>query len=174
MFVLEKTLDRVSVALALMGGVILCALIVMSVLSITGRGLSDYGFKPVPGDFELIEMGVGVAIFWFLPLCQMRRGHVSVDLFMRAFGPRVNLVIDLIANALMSVFAVLIAWRLILGAMDKTRFGETTYILQAPLYIGYWLAVVGAAVFVLTAVYSVIRSHRELNGFDTVILSDDR
>ena len=42
---------------AIVGGVVLCAITLMSVTSITGRALSGVGLGPVPGDFELVEVG---------------------------------------------------------------------------------------------------------------------
>jgi hypothetical protein len=49
--------------LALAGGVLLCVLCVMVVISVSGRALGGIGLKPVPGDFELVEMGTAIAVF---------------------------------------------------------------------------------------------------------------
>lgn len=51
---------RLSRWAAIVGGIVLVALTLMIVASITGRALIGLGLGPVPGDFELVEMGTGV------------------------------------------------------------------------------------------------------------------
>ena len=53
--------------LAICGGLVLVAIVLINFISIAGRTI--FG-KPLTGDFELVEMGCAVAIFSFLPLCQ--------------------------------------------------------------------------------------------------------
>ena len=55
----------------------------MTVVSIVGRASLTWAWVlgPVPGDFELVEVGTGFAVFAFLPWCQLKRGHATVDLF---------------------------------------------------------------------------------------------
>ena len=36
---------------------------------------------PIPGDFELAQIGTAVAVFAFLPYCQVVRGNIVVDTF---------------------------------------------------------------------------------------------
>jgi len=60
---------------ALTGGVLLALLTVLVVVSVIGRSFSGMGLGPVPGDYELVEMGVGVAIFFFMPWCYLQGGH---------------------------------------------------------------------------------------------------
>nr|WP_255599862.1 TRAP transporter small permease [Afifella sp. IM 167] len=150
--------------LAILGGLVLLAITVMTVVSIAGRALISLGFGPVPGDFELVEAGVAFAVFSFLPWCHYRRGHVMVDLFAQTFGPRGLAAFSLVGNFLMTVAAVLIAWRLGLGTSDKLAYGETTFILQFPLWWPYAAALVGAWLFALTAAYTVWRSLNEMLG----------
>ena len=53
---------------------------------------------PVPGDFELVAIGTGLAVFAFLPWCQMTRGNVLVDFFMSAAPVRAKTVCDVIGG----------------------------------------------------------------------------
>jgi hypothetical protein len=43
--------------MAIAGGIVLAAITVLTVVSITGRSLVPIGLAPVPGDFELVEAG---------------------------------------------------------------------------------------------------------------------
>jgi TRAP-type C4-dicarboxylate transport system permease small subunit len=152
---------------AIAGGIVLMAVVIMSCVSIIGRGIGKMGFGigPIPGDTELVEIGIGFAVFAFLPWCQLRRGHATVDLFHAAFGAKLNRIIDLVADTLMFIAAALIAWRLGLGMIDKKSYSETTWILEIPIWNGYAAGLFGAVVFVIVSAFCVLRSGRQLAGF---------
>ncbi len=147
--------------LALAGGVVLTALALMTVVSIVGRGFSFAGLGPVPGDFELVEAGCAVAVFAFLPWCQYRRGHVTVDIFISRLPGRFQALLAMIGNVALSLVACLIAWRLWFGMLDKFSYGETTMILGMKLGYAYAAAVPGAAFFAVVCLYTVWRSLNE-------------
>jgi TRAP-type C4-dicarboxylate transport system permease small subunit len=121
-------------ALAIIGGIVLVIITLITVISITGRAFIWAGLRPVPGDFELVEAGVGFAVFAFLPWCQLNRGHATVDIFTSFLPNQVNRHIDVLAEVLMTIAITFIAWRLWFGLQDKIRYGETTFILQYPVW----------------------------------------
>lgn len=157
-----KMIETVARALAMFGGVILSMLAVLTVISVTGRKLVFLGLAPIPGDFELVEAGCAVAVFSFLPWCQLRRGHVTVDILVNAFPARFKITLGLIGNILLTLAAGLIAWRLALGLAEKMRYGETTFILAMPVWYGYALSMIGAVFFIIVCAYTVWRSVNEL------------
>lgn len=161
---LTRAVDLLARAMAYAGGLVLVALVAMTCLSIAGRALVSLGLMPIRGDFELIEIGAGFAIFAFLPWCQFNRGHAVVDLLKPAIPTAMNRVIDLAADLGMAAAAAILAWRLWLGMLDKLRYGETTFILQFPVWIAYAAAAAGAVVFVIVSLYCVLRSARVLLG----------
>ncbi|WP_299625743.1 TRAP transporter small permease [Pelagibius sp.] len=156
-----QALGRAARALAFAGGLVLTAIAVMTVLSIFGRSLVFAGLGPIPGDFELVEAGCAVAVFAFLPWCQFRRGHVTVDVFVSRLSPRVQAFLAMVGNGALSIAACLIAWRLWFGMLDKFAYGETTMILGMKLGYSYAAAFPGAAFFALVCLYTVWRSLNE-------------
>ncbi len=152
---LGRALHRLSAGLALLGGLVLVALIVMTCLSILGRALFS---APIPGDFELVEIGCAVAVFAFLPYCQITRGNVLVDFFTARAGPRRQAALDLAANLVFTVIAGQITWRAVFGAHDLYRYKETTMVLGLPVWWGFLPAVFCSAVLTLVAAYCVWRS----------------
>ncbi|MCF1505757.1 TRAP transporter small permease [Afifella sp. H1R] len=148
-------------ALAILGGLVLVVLTVMTVLSIAGRALVPLGLGPVPGDFELVEAGVAFAVFSFLPWCQFRRGHVTVDLLAERFGPRGMAACALASNLVMTAIAGLLAWRLGLGMQDKRLYPETSFILQFPIWWPYAASLAGAWMFAVASAYTVWRALNE-------------
>ena len=157
---LPRMIEGLARALAIAGGMVLVALTVLVVVSITGRALLTLGFGvgPVPGDFELVEAGTGFAVFAFLPWCQLKRGHATVDLFTNMLSAGANRVIDLVTEILMTLVLGLIAWRLYAGTVDKFSYGETTFILQYPVWWPLAASLVAAAIAVVVSFYlTVIR-----------------
>jgi TRAP-type C4-dicarboxylate transport system permease small subunit len=146
-----ETLARWS---ALAGGLVLAALIVMTCLSIAGRALAGAGLGPVPGDFELVEAGIAFAVFAFLPWCTLKAGHATVDIFTNGLPMQANRVLLAFWEVVMAATVAFIAWRLYEGAIGKARNGETTFILQFPVWWAYAASLVPAGVTVLVALWS--------------------
>ncbi|WP_191285846.1 TRAP transporter small permease [Aliiroseovarius zhejiangensis] len=161
--------------MAYSGGAILVAIALTTVVSIIGRTLSGLGLGPVKGDYEIVEMGCAVAVFAFMPWCQLKRGHVTVDIFISKLPDRMQAILGLIGDLFLTGAAFIILWRLWLGFGEKFPFGseglraalgmgdkpffpESTYELEIPLWIPFGLCLIGAAFFLIVAAYSVWRS----------------
>ncbi|MBK5934145.1 TRAP-type C4-dicarboxylate transport system permease small subunit [Rhodovulum imhoffii] len=175
MTLLSLSLTRVARVLAMTGGAVLLAIAGVTVVSILGRALP--GLPPVTGDYELTEAGTAIALFCFLPWCQLNRAHVSVDLLTRRLPRRLEALSGLLADAVMMAVAGVILWRLWLGFAEKFPhggpalravlnmgpppvFAETTYDLQIPLWVPYALCLPGAGLFALATLASLIEAFR--------------
>ncbi|MCX7815386.1 MAG: TRAP transporter small permease [Tepidimonas ignava] len=131
---------------ALVGGLVLVALTLMSVASITGRALIGLGLGPVPGDFELVEIGTGVAVFLFLPWTYLRGGHATVDLVYDRLPKAVRKAVSVACDVLMLALWVVLTWKLWDGMLEKREYLETSFILQMPVWWGYAAGLVGAVI----------------------------
>jgi TRAP-type C4-dicarboxylate transport system permease small subunit len=120
--------------LALAGGLIMVGLTLMSLASIVGRSLFA---SPVQGDYEMIQVGTAIAVASFLPLTQLRGGHVIVDFFTARASAAVRAWLDALGALLVGLAGALIAWRMVLGAMSLHEANDQTTILGFPS----WLAV---------------------------------
>lgn len=171
-------------AMALFGGLVLAGIAAMTVLSIIGRALVPYGLGPVPGDFELVQIGCAIAVFSFLPWCQLNRGHVTVDLLVQRLSPRLQALSTLLGDVALAAVAVIMARQLWIGMSDKfcadpndAIFGwlwtatdlaqpycwvEATYELNMPVWWGYAVGLIGAVMFAVTALHSIWRSTNEV------------
>ena len=135
---------------ALLGGALLTLLTLLVVLSVIGRSLSGMGLGPVPGDYELVEVGVGIAIFFFMPWCYLQGGHATVDLLYSFMSNGLQRFIRLLSDVLMLAVWLLLTWRLWEGLMDKLTNQETTFILQIPLWWGFAVCMIGAILGCIT------------------------
>lgn len=149
-----RRLYAASKACALAGGALFIALIAMSLVSIVGRKL--YAL-PVPGDFELLQMGSAVAAATFFAYCQMTDGHVRVDFFTNWMPARVRHLLDGVAALLMTAVALLVGWRTAVGALASLESGETSLMLGWPGWIAIALIVPSFALFALTSLYTACR-----------------
>ncbi len=163
---LSRCADRLAYAMALLGGAVLVALVVLTCISIVGRALLplDLGVGPLRGIFDYTEIGMALAVFAFLPIAHLRNAHARVDLFETAMPRALNHALDLLFDVAMLAAACVGTWRLYLGMQDKIRFGETTLIAQIPVWQGYAAALLGAGAFVLIAMFCVLRALRRLGG----------
>ncbi len=163
---MKRAVELIAIWTALAGGAVLIALVVMTCISIAGRALVFAGLRPIPGDYELVEAGIGFAVFAALPYCHLKRGHASVDLFKPAFG-RFNRVLDAVIDLAILAVALLLTWRLTLGMFDKKSFFETTLVLQFEVWQGYALALVGAVAFCIVALWRAAETLGLVRGADT-------
>ncbi|MBS3849724.1 TRAP transporter small permease [Devosia sp. BSSL-BM10] len=149
----ERFVSGLARYVAIAGGLALVATVILIVLSVIGRALIPLGLGAITGDYELVEAGVGFAVFAFLPWAHLTRGHAVVSIFTDMAGPRFNAWLMVVCDALMLAVAVFITWRQALGAMDKFAYGETTLLLRMPLWWSYTAGLIGAVTFVLVAAY---------------------
>lgn len=170
---LFKLVERLARSMAILGGLVLTALIALTCISVLGRGLNTLGHSaflntlsesaakaltatgvgPVSGDFELVEAGISFTIFAFLPICQLRGAHAGVDVFANSFPRAMNRFLVTFWEVLLSALIILITWRLFVGMQDKMGYGETTFILQFPVWWAYALSFVAAVIASVIAVY---------------------
>jgi TRAP-type C4-dicarboxylate transport system permease small subunit len=129
-----RALDRLARAFAFAGGALLVAITGMSIVSITGRTFLN---RPVPGDFELVQIGCGAAIAAFLPYCQLRRGNIIVDFFTARASRRVQHALDALGALLLAVVMAVLAWRAAEGMLAVKAAGEVTMIVGFPVWLGY-------------------------------------
>lgn len=165
-----QLLERVSEMLALAGGLVMLGLMLLSSVSVIGRSLPQLlGFlglkltpRSIPGDIEIVQMGCAVAIFAFLPYCQIRRANVFVAFFTQGLPTRHRSKFDLFANGLYFLLALAIAKQLTLGTFEKFANHDTTMVLRIPEGWAYVLALVSAWLLVAVTGYTVARSMREI------------
>ena len=154
-----RILFDVSRALALAGGGVLALMAAMTTVSVTGRAFFR---APIPGDFELIEIGLSVAVFAFLPYCQIAGANVIVDFFTHGAPARLKAVLDAIGSLVFALIAAVLLWRHGLGAIDMYEVGETTMILNLPRWWSFPVAVACLALLLAACLYTLWRSIREV------------
>lgn len=150
---LGKILLRVSRFAAIGGAMIFVALIVMSVISIVGRKL--FGFV-VPGDVEILEMGAAFGSSTFFAYCHLTQSDIKVDFFTHRMARHKIALLDACGSLMIGLFGALIAWRTAVGALSLEAVGETSDILDFPLWIAQGLMVPGFALLSVAGFYMCV------------------
>jgi TRAP-type C4-dicarboxylate transport system permease small subunit len=151
---MEKLVGKLAVFSAMSGGVALLALVLMTCASILGRAFSFAGLGPVKGDFELLEAGIAFCIFAFLPICQLKAAHATVDVFTSPLSAKINRLLVALWEIVFALVMALIAWRLYEGMLTKLQNGETTFLIQFPVWWAYAASLVPAIAAVLVSFWS--------------------
>ncbi|OIQ28406.1 MAG: C4-dicarboxylate ABC transporter permease [Alphaproteobacteria bacterium MedPE-SWcel] len=170
--------------MAMIGGAVLMFLILLTCISVAGRVLDGvfHGIwmetnlpqfaewmaarvGPVNGDFELVEAGVAFAIFSFIPHCQITAGHAAVDVFVNSLSPRVNRILRMGTEIAFALVLMLIAWRLAEGTLSKYKNGETSFLLEFPIWWAYGASLMSALVAAVVGLYmAAVRSYEAITG----------
>ncbi len=177
--------NRLARLFALIGGLVLSVLVVLTCLSIAGRLLNGmlhadwlqsampsiaamflgWGIGPINGDFEIVEAGMAFAIFAFLPLCHLNGAHASVDIFTSKLPARVRQILGALVDVVFAAVLILIALQLFEGMQSKRNSGQTTLLLEFPVWWGYAASLAGAFTAAFISVYiALVRIAETVSG----------
>lgn len=161
---MTRALRRLITGWALAGGLVLLALAVMTTWSALAGAVLG---RPLPGDFELMELGVAVAAFAFLPYCQLTGANVSADIFTQGLAPARVAMLEMLSAVIALGFSLLLLWRMYEGLLDYRKYVETTAILKLPIWIAFVPALVSLALLAGASWLSVTASLRKMRGDPT-------
>jgi len=150
---LHSLVLRICTGWALLGGVVLLAVVGINLVSVIGASTIGYGF---PGDFEMTEMGVAIAAFAFLPYCQIAGLNVTADIFTANASRGLLAFFTLLAAIVALLFAGLLLWRMYLGLVDQRDYEYTTTILQVPVWWGFVPCLISLALLILAAFATLV------------------
>ncbi|HYF61088.1 MAG TPA: TRAP transporter small permease [Burkholderiaceae bacterium] len=149
-----RALERLAQALAILGGLALTGVALMSLYSVTMRNVAG---APIQGDFELAQFGCAVSVAAFLPFTQLRNGNIFVDFFTQNASARAKSTLDGIGSLAVGLALALIAWRTGVGGLDAWRYDESTMLMGLPIWPAYASMVPSFAIAALAAFYSAWR-----------------
>lgn len=153
----EATFRKIIELWALLGGLLLLAIVLVNVASLAG----NVAFRqPVPGDFEIVEVGVAVSVFMFLPYCQLTGANVTADIFTAWAGPRLLSALALFASLVALTVAVVLLWRMSHGLADYRQYREVTTIYQFPIWYAFIPILVSLFLLVVACLITLIDALR--------------
>ncbi len=145
-------LDRISRVLAALGGLVIFGVAITVAISVVMRNL---GLGSIRGDFELVEMSCAFAAGLFLPLCQLNRGHVMVDLFTNWLPSRAQRGLDWLWLLFFAAGWACLAVLTFHGMLESREYGDRTMLLSLPLWWTFLPALLGSAISCVIALSQV-------------------
>lgn len=182
---MHATVDKLTRFFAILGGIALSSLILLTCISILGRSLNSLlhtqwiqshlptladwllqlGIGPINGDFELVEAGMAFAIFAFLPMCQLYGAHAFVSVFTSKLPAKFNQTLVTVIEIVFAVVLILIAFQLFQGMVSKRNSGQVTFLLEFPVWWAYALSLSGAVAAAIIACYvALVRLYELFTG----------
>ncbi len=119
---------------AILAGLLLTGITLMTCVSLIGRNTTGW---TINGDFELTGVATGAAIALFMPLCQLKKGHIIVDFFTAKASEATNRSLDRVGALCVSAVFALLAWRTVLGGINAFESFSGTMMLGFPEWIVY-------------------------------------
>lgn len=122
-------LDRLARLCALLGGLLLMGIMLITCASVVGRNLLE---RTLVGDFELTGMACGVAIAMFMPWCQLRRGNIWVGFFTTRASAGTVAWLDRCGALLLALCMAVLALRSTVGGLNAHANFSTSMLLGVP------------------------------------------
>ena len=126
----RSAVESLTAALAIFGGGLILAAAVLVTVSVALRWITSQGIN---GDFDLIQYAMPLAVFAFLPWCQLRGGNIFVDTFTLRLPNGARAALDGLWALVYAGVAGLIAWRMAVGAQDAIASGTGSMVLSLPI-----------------------------------------
>ena len=117
--------------------------------------------KPILGDSELVELLVGMAVFAFLPYCQLRGSNVIVDFFTQPLPLRARHWLDVVMGAAFIFVAAVLAWRMAEGGLTAWERSRKSMFLQLPDWWGYAIGVAAMLLWIAVCAWTTYLSFKQ-------------
>lgn len=147
-----KMIDWISVKLRLLGGICLVGMTVVTCADVTGR----FFRHPIFGSVEIVGFMATLAVAMALPYTDKVSGHVGVEILVRLFPRKVQVLVDLCTRLLALGLFGIVTWRMTLYAFAMQKSGEVSIDLQMPEHLIIYATAVCFLVLTLNILKDVI------------------
>jgi TRAP-type C4-dicarboxylate transport system permease small subunit len=151
-----KLLSPLAQLCAVLAGLLLTVITVVTCGNLILRNTTG---DSLAGAFEITAVCTGAAIALFMPLCQLRRGHIIVDFFTTGLSDATNDKLDRLGALVLALVFALLSWRTCLGGLSAYTANSQTMMMGIPEWYVY------AAMTPPFAVSALIGLHQAVFGF---------
>jgi TRAP-type C4-dicarboxylate transport system permease small subunit len=160
-------LDRIVAGWAITGGLVLLTIVLVTAgnvgLYIIDR-LAPGRFGIISGYEDIVRLLMSSAALMMFPYCQLKRGHVAVDVFTERLGRHAIRAFERLVYVLMAALALFLAYWLLFGMLE-TRSGRlVTPVLNWPEWPFYVPGLVSLGLWALVAIDQLRQSLRHEPG----------
>jgi TRAP-type C4-dicarboxylate transport system permease small subunit len=161
---LRQLIERIVLWWALAGGIGLLLIVGATAFNVGAFGLDMVARRfggevtAFPGYEDFVRLVISAAAPMLFPYCQLRRGHVAVDLLVDRMPPSVQRAIDAIALIGMTVLALFLLYWMSIGMVETRDDHAVSRVLGWPEWPFYLPGLVSLALWALVAASQTCQS----------------
>lgn len=133
-------------AWAYLGGALLLLITGLEAANAVGKLLTGSAHA---AEHELVKYMVGIAIFSFLPWCQLQDGHIAVDLFTERISARAKHLLAACGAGVGGAIALLLLRQMSFGLQSYLEYREVTAVLHLPIWTAFPFVLISLALWAL-------------------------
>lgn len=120
--------------------------------------------RPFAADHELVKHLIAVAIFMFLPYCQLTGSNVTVDIFTEGMSERGKQAMAGFSALFAIAFSILLLVQMTSGFRSYLRYPEVTPVLKLPLWTAFPFILFSLLLLLCAALATLMASWRDMRG----------
>jgi len=152
--IIEKTVS----AWALFGGIVLIAIVVVTTINVGAFTLDKVArlfgatLAGLPGYEDFVRLAISGGALMFFPYCQLKRGHVAVDIFAKLVPDRTQNVLDRCWTLIIAALAGFLAYWMVVGMLETRADNALSRVLGWPVWPFYLPGIVSLILWAVVAV----------------------
>jgi len=144
---------------AILGGALILILAVMAAVSAASNVILG---RPLAADYELVKHLTAVAVFMFLPYCQITGSNITVDFFTEGMSERAKKAMSAFSSLFALAFAIVLFVQMSKGFQSYVRFQEVTPVLRLPLWTAFPPILVSIALLAAASCVTLVDGIRSM------------
>jgi TRAP-type C4-dicarboxylate transport system permease small subunit len=160
---MHPLLERVVLWWALLGGILLLSIVGVTAFNVAAfaaddlAGLFGGSVEAFPGYEDFVRLVISAAALMLFPYCQLRHGHVAVELWVDRLPRAAKRAIDLVAHAAMAVLVLFLLFWMWIGMLETWADGEVSRVLGWPEWPFYLPGLISLALWAAVAARDAAR-----------------
>lgn len=165
---MAKKLEALVSGWALLGGVLLLLIVLVTTLNVAAFSLDraarlvGANVPGLAGYEDFVRLLISAAALMFFPYCQLRQGHVTVDLLAQRLPVKMQRALQALWLLSTAVVALGLAWYMCLGLWESRGDGVITAVLgwaEWPFYLPGILSLLLWALVALRQISGALSDH---------------
>lgn len=154
---MQRMIEVLVDALKRVGATALVGMMLMTCVDVVFRFFG----RPIFGAVEMVSFMATVLLASAMPLTDLEKGHVGVDLLVRRLSPRGQAGMDAATGVLSTALFTVVSWQMFEYGQTMRLAGEVSMSLEFPYHILVYLVAVAFAVLSLVLLGEIIINLRK-------------
>ncbi len=151
-------LRRAVGALAVVAGMAVAAMIVVTCVDVVGRRFG----RPLKGAYDIVEILGAITIAGGLPYTTGCKGHVAIEFFFQRLSRPGRIIVDTFVRMITIPMFSFLTWRFVHYGFELKASGQGTSTMGWPIFWLPWWMALCCGVMVLVILYHLMHPGKEL------------